>query len=64
MGIYVKFLAFCDARSPDMVMSRDPRRNIPKFYFVQILHLILVSHKNSSTKILYFRSYQPKTSQG
>ena len=36
------FGIFYDARSPNMVMSRDPKKQISKiFYFVLILHLIL-----------------------
>ena len=42
MGIVVKFWHFYNARSPNMVMSRDPRSNFRKnFYLVLILHLIL-----------------------
>ena len=45
-----------------------PKKQISKiFYFVLILHLfkfIRKSHKICSAKALYFRNYQPKTSQG
>ena len=41
MGIFVKFWLFFDARSPNMVMSRDPRYKFRNCYFVLILHLIL-----------------------
>ena len=42
VSIFVKFWHFFyDARSPNMVMSRDPRSKFSKnFYFVLILHLI------------------------
>ena len=41
-GILSKFGIFYDARSPNMVMSRDPRSKFRKFYFVLILHLISI----------------------
>ena len=48
MGIYVKLGNIYGAHSPNMAMSRDPRK----------------SYKISSKKALYFRSYHPKTSRG
>ena len=42
MGILSNFSSFYAARSPNMVMSRDPRCKVWKFfYFVLIVHLIL-----------------------
>ena len=42
MGIFIKFWPFYDARSLNMVMSRDPGCKFLKiFYFVLILHLLL-----------------------
>ena len=63
MGIFVKFWPFYDARSPNMVMSRDPRSKFQKFlFFPNSTFNIGKSHKISSGKALYFRSYQRKTS--
>ena len=41
MGIYVNIWHFYDACSPNVTMSRDPRSNFEKFYFVLILNLTL-----------------------
>ena len=39
--------------------------NFETFYFALFLHLTFrKSHKSSSGKALYFKSYQPKTSRG
>ena len=65
MGIFVKFWLFHDARSPNMAMSRDPRCTFGKLLFCpNSTFNIRKSHKISSGKALYFRSYQPKTSPG
>ena len=51
--------------TPNMVMSRDPRNKFRNFFFCpNFLFNIRKIHKISSGKVLYFRSYQPKTSQG
>ena len=56
---------FYDARSPDMAVSRDPRRKFRKiFIFPNSAFNIGKSCKICSRKALYFRSYQPKTSRG
>ena len=56
---------FYDARSPNMVISRDPRSKFRKFLFCpNSTFNIRKCHKISSEKALYFRSYQPKTSPG
>ena len=67
MGIFVKFWCFFyDDRSPNMVMSRDPRCKFWNFFlFCPNSKLnIWKRQKISSGKALYFRSYQPKTSRG
>ena len=65
MRIFVKFRLFYDARSPNMVMSHDRRSKFQKFLFCPNFTCnIRKSHKISSGKALYFRSYQPKTSRG
>ena len=64
MGIFVKFWPFYDARSSNMVLPRDPRNKFGKFLFCPNSKLnIRKSHKISSGKAFYFRSYQPKTSR-
>ena len=56
---------FYDARSPNMAMSRDPRRKFRKnLFFPDSAFNIGKSRKISSRKALFFRSYQPKTSRG
>ena len=57
------FGTFYVAHSPNMVMSRDPRRNFKKI-FPNSTFNIGKSCKISSRKALYFRSYQLKTSRG
>ena len=66
MGIFVKFWPFFqDARSPNMVMSRDPTSKFQFFSFCpNSTFNIRKSHKISSGKALYFRSYQSKTLRG
>ena len=58
VGIFVKILAFFyDARSPNMVISLDPRSNFANFLFVLIPHLILGKVTEFlSEKALYFTS--------
>ena len=59
------FGIFYDARSSNMAMSRDPRSKFLKnLFFPNSAFNIRKSYKISSRKALYFRSYQPKTSQG
>ena len=41
MDIFVKFWLLYDARSPNMVMSPDPRSKFQNFLFFFVLHLIL-----------------------
>ena len=54
---------FYNAHSPNMVMSRDPRKNFENVLFSpNSTFNIEKSHKISSAKATYFRSYQPKTS--
>ena len=65
MGIFVKFWLFYDARSPNMVMSHDPKSKFENFSICpNSTFNIWKSHKISSGKAPYFRSYQPKTSRG
>ena len=65
MGIFVKFWLFYDARSLNMVMPRDSRCKSRFFLFCSNSTFnIRESHKISSGKALYFRSYQQKTSRG
>ena len=65
MGIFVKFWPFYDARSPNIVMSHDPRSKFRNFLFCpNSTFNIRKSPKMSSGKALYFRSYQAKTSWG
>ena len=58
-GHFCQILAFFyDARSPNMVISRDPRSKFRKiFYFVLILHLI-------SGKVTKFLVEKLSTSEG
>ena len=57
--------SFYDVRSPNMVMSRDPRSKFRKFLFCpNSTFNIRKSHKISSLKALDFRSYQQKTFRG
>ena len=59
------FGIFYNARSLNMAMSRDPRKNFEKnLHFPNSTFNIGKSCKISSRKALYFRSYQPKTSRG
>ena len=64
-GHFPQILAFFyDACSLNMVISRDPRSKFRKFLFCPNSKFnIRKSHKISSGKALYFRSYQPKTSR-
>ena len=56
---------FYNAHSPNMVMSRDPKRKFRNVLFSpNSTFNIEDSHKISSEKAIYFRSYQPKTSWG
>ena len=56
---------FCDARSLNMAMSRDPRSKFLKnYFFPNSAFDIRKSYKISSRKALYFRSYQPKILTG
>ena len=56
---------FYDVSSLNMVMSRDPRCKFRFFLFCpNFTFNSRKSHKSSSGKPLYVRSYQPKTSQG
>ena len=65
-GHFCQILAFFyDARSPNMVISHDPRSKFRKFLFCpNSTFNIRKSHKISSAIALYFRSYQPETSRG
>ena len=63
MGIFVTFWHFYDARSPNMAMSRDPRRKFRKIlFFLNSAFNIRKSYKISGRKAVYFKSYQAKTS--
>ena len=66
VGIFCQNLAFFnDSRSPNTVISRDPRSKFRFFLFcANFTFNIRESHKISSGKALCFRSYQPKTSPG
>ena len=57
---------FCNAHSPNVVMSREsPRGKFRECFFSPSSTFnIEKSHKISSEKAVYFRSYQPKTSWG
>ena len=60
-GHFCQILFFYNARSPNMVMSRDPRCRVQNFLFCpNSVFNITKSHKISSEKALHFRSYQPK----
>ena len=66
IGIFVKFWPFLRCPLTKYGHVNWPKKQISKiFYFVQILTFnIRKSHKISSEKAVYFRSYQPKTSRG
>ena len=65
MGILSNFGSFYDARSPNMVMSSDPRYKFQNFiFFSNSTCNIRKSDKISSGKAIYFKSYQKKTSRG
>ena len=68
VDIFVKFCCcffFYNARSQNMVMSRDPRYRVRNFLFCpNSIFNITKSHKISSGKALYFRGYQPKKTHG
>ena len=64
-GHLCQILAFYDAHSLNMAMSRDPRSKFRKNLFLpNSAFNIRKSYKICSRKALYFRSYQPKTSRG
>ena len=64
-GHFCQILFFYNARSLNMVMSRDPRCRVRNFLFCpNFIFNITKSHKISSGKALYFRSYQPKNFTG
>ena len=58
MGIFVKFDYFYNARSPNMVMSLDPKSKLRfdffKMFFLNSSFNIGESHKSFSGKALYF----------
>ena len=57
-------LAFFGCPLSTMAMSRDPRSKFrKKFFFLNSAFNIRKIYKISGRKALYFRSYQPKTSQ-
>ena len=60
------FVIFYNARSPNMAMSRDPRSKFPKkkLFFPNCAFNIRKSYKMPGRKVLYFKSYQPKSSRG
>ena len=65
MGIFCQILAFLTMPAHQIWSCHVPQEaNFENFHFVLILHLILGSHKYSSGKAPYFKSYQPKTSRG
>ena len=64
-AFFCQILAFCNACSPNMAMSSDSRSKFLKFLFCPNSKFYFrKSHKISSGKALYFRSYQQKTSRG
>ena len=65
-GHFCQILAiFYDDRSPDMVISREPRNKFRKFSFCpNSTFNIRKSHKISGGNAIYLRSHQPKTSRG
>ena len=59
------FAFFTITAHQNMIISRDPRSKFRFFLFCpNCTFNIRKSHKISSGKALYFRSYQPKTSRG
>ena len=60
------FGSFYNARSPNMVMSRDPRCKFLIFFLFcpNFTFNIRKGHKISSQKAFYLRSYQQNTSRG
>ena len=65
MGIFCQILVFLTMSAHQIWSWHMPQEaNFENFHFFLILHLILGSHKYSSGKALYFKSYQPKTSRG
>ena len=65
VGIFLKFWPFFDARSQNMVSHVTQDANFKNFLLCpDSTFNIRKSHKISSGKALYFRSYQPGTSPG
>ena len=58
------FGLFYYVHSPNMVMPRDPSSKVGKFLtLANFASNFSKSHKRSGGKVLYFRSYYPKTSR-